>query len=110
MDAEEARPKRLRDDPSAREELRERLDRYLNVPLALASLALVLLAVIELTGEVSGPWRGGLPAFGWGLLKLVFFGVVVKFPLAPVKRPHLLPRLPGPLVVVLPLFWFPVPA
>src|SRR5918998_41656 len=43
--------KRLRDDPSAREELRERLDRYLDVPLTLASLALVLLAVIELTGE-----------------------------------------------------------
>ncbi len=47
--------KRLRDDPPAREELRERLDRYLDVPLALASLALVLLAVIELSGEVSEP-------------------------------------------------------
>ena len=60
MDAEEARPKRLRYDPSAREELRERLDRYLDVPLALASPALILLTVIELSREVSGPWRGRL--------------------------------------------------
>jgi voltage-gated potassium channel len=64
---EETKPKSLREDPPAREELREKLARYLDVPLALASLALVLLAVIELTGEVSGPWRGRLAALGWGL-------------------------------------------
>src|ERR671917_814700 len=67
MDAGEARPKRLRDDPSAREELRERLDRYLDVPLTLASLALVLLAVIELTGEAR---RFRLGALG-GVLRRV---------------------------------------
>jgi voltage-gated potassium channel len=37
------------------------------VPLALASLALVLIAIIELTGEVSGPWQGRLAALGWAL-------------------------------------------
>jgi voltage-gated potassium channel len=55
MNREATSPKRLRDDPAAREELLGRLDRYLDVPLALASLALVLLAIIELTGEVSAP-------------------------------------------------------
>ena len=61
---EETRPKRLREDPPAREELREKLreklDRYLNVPFALASLALVLLAVIELTGDVRSSRLGSL--------------------------------------------------
>ena len=81
--------KRLRNDPSAREELRERLDRYLDVPLALASLALVLLAVIELTGEVSGPWEGRLATLGWALWGLFFVEFAVKFALAPVKRRYL---------------------
>jgi voltage-gated potassium channel len=77
--------KRLRDDPSAREELRERLDRYLDVPLALASLALVLLAVIELTGEVSGPWEGRLATLGWVLWGLFFVEFAAKFALAPIN-------------------------
>ena len=55
MNEKDAKPKRLRDDPAAREDLVGRLDRYLDVPLALASLALVLIAIIEVTGEVSGP-------------------------------------------------------
>jgi hypothetical protein len=55
MNGKGAKPKRLRDDPAAREDLVGRLDRYLDVPLALASLALVLIAIIEVTGEVSGP-------------------------------------------------------
>jgi|SRR5215213_8821564 len=65
MNEKGAKPKRLRDDPSAREGLRLRLDRYLDVPLALASLALVLVAVIELTGEVSGPWETRLATLAY---------------------------------------------
>ena len=99
---EQTRPKRLREDPPAREELREKLDRYLDVPLALASLALVLLAVIELTGEVSGPWRGRLAALGWGLWSLFFVEFVVKFALAPVKRHYLRRRWLDALIVLLP--------
>src|SRR3712207_8074398 len=105
MDAEEARPKRLRDDPSAREELRERLDRYLDVPLALASLALVLLAVIELTGEVSGPWRGRVAGLGWGLWGAFFVQVAGKVPLGPGKTPHPRQHLVGPPGGLLPVFW-----
>jgi hypothetical protein len=46
MGGEEERPKRLRDNPLTREELRERLDRYLDVPIALASVVMVLLIIV----------------------------------------------------------------
>ena len=94
--------KRLRDDPPAREELRERLDRYLDVPLALASLALVLLAIIELTGEVSGPWEGRLATLGWVLWGLFFVEFAAKFTLAPVKRHYLRTHWLDALIVLLP--------
>lgn len=62
MNTEGTKPTPLREDSSAREELLAKLDRYLDVPLALASLAMVLLAIIE----VSEPWRGRLATLGWG--------------------------------------------
>ncbi len=67
MGAERVEGGRLREDPGLREDLRRRLDRYLDVPLALASVLMVLLAVIELSGEVGGPWRGRLAVLGWSL-------------------------------------------
>ncbi len=102
MSAQRPKPKRLRDDPSRREELRAKLDRYLDVPLALASLALVLVAVIELTGEVSGPWEGRLAALGWALWGLFFVEFAAKFALAPVKRHYLREHWLDALIVVLP--------
>ena len=103
---EETRPKRLRDDPSAREVLREKLDRYLDVPLALASLALVLLAVIELSGEVSEPWQGRLATLGWVLWGLFFVEFAAKFALAPVKRSYLREHWLDVLIVLLPFLRF----
>jgi voltage-gated potassium channel len=94
--------KRLKDDASAREELREKLDRYLDVPLALASLALVLIAVIELTGEVSGAWEGRLATLGWVLWGLFFVEFAAKFALAPVKRHYLREHWLDALIVLLP--------
>src|ERR687894_1781558 len=94
--------KRLRNDPPAREELRERLDRYLDVPLALASLALVLLAIIELTGEVSRPWEARLATLGWVLWGLFFVEFAAKFALAPVKRHYLREHWLDALIVLLP--------
>ena len=102
MNAQGAKPKRLRDDPSKREELRAKLDRYLDVPLALASLALVLVAVIELTGEVSGPWEVRLAALGWALWGLFFLEFAAKFALAPVKRHYLRAHWLDALIVLLP--------
>ena len=93
---------RLRDDPAAREELLGRLDRYLDVPLALASLALVLIGVIELSGELSGPWPGRLAALGWALWSLFFVEFAAKLTLAPVKRRYLREHWLDALIVLLP--------
>ena len=102
----EDRPRRLRDDPELRESLRERLDRYLDLPLALASILLVLIAVIELGGDLSEPWRGWLEVLGWALwgLFLVEFGI--KFALAPVKRTYLRRNWLDALVVLVPFLRF----
>jgi voltage-gated potassium channel len=102
MNGEGAKPKRLRDDPAAREDLVGRLDRYLDLPLALASLALVLLAIIELTGEVSGPWQGRVAALGWALWSLFLVEFVVKLALAPIRRRYLREHWLDALIVLLP--------
>lgn len=89
-----------------REELRERLDRYTDVPLALASLALLLLALIELGGELGEPWRGRLAVLGWALWALFFAEFAVKFALAPVKRRYLRRHWLDALTVLVPFLKF----
>jgi voltage-gated potassium channel len=106
MNGNRDRPRRLREDHPSREALRERLDRYLDVPLALASVVVVLLVVIQLTGEVSGPWRWRLEALSWGLWGLFFLEFVAKFVLAPVKRVYLREHWLDVLVVLLPFLRF----
>ena len=102
----EQRPKRLRDDYTTREWLREKLDRYLDLPLALASIVVVLLIIIQLTGEVTQPWRGRLEVLSWGLWSLFFLEFVAKFALAPVKRRYLRNNWLDVLVVLLPFLKF----
>lgn len=102
----EENPKRLRDDPVAREDLRDRLDRYLDLPLALASVVVVLLVVIQLTGEVAQPWQRRLEFLSWGLWSLFFVEFVVKFALAPAKRRYLRRHWLDVLIVLLPFLKF----
>ena len=97
---------RLRENDALREELRERLDRYLDLPLALASVLLVLLAVIELSGELSEPWEGRLAILGWVLWGLFFVEFAVKFALAPIKRTYLRRNWLDALVVLVPFLRF----
>ncbi len=92
--------------PEAREELREKLDRYLDLPLALASVVVVLLIIIQLSGEVSERWQGRLEALSWGLWGLFFLEFVVKFALAPAKRRYLREHWLDVLVVLLPFLRF----
>lgn len=99
-------PRRLRDTPELREGLRERLDRYLDLPLALASILLVLIAVIELGGEVEEPWQGRLAVLGWVLWALFFVEFAVKFALAPIKRGYLRRHWLDALVVLVPFLKF----
>lgn len=97
---------KLRENPTKREELRKKLDRYLDLPLAIASLVVVLLVVIQLTGEVAEPWSGRLEALSWGLWGLFFLEFVMKFALAPVKRHYLRENWLDVLVVLLPFLKF----
>ena len=96
----------MRKSSLLREELRERLDRYLDLPLALASVLLVLLAIIELTREVSEPWQSRLEVLGWFLWALFFVEFAVKFALAPSKRLYLRHHWLDALVVLVPFLKF----
>lgn len=98
--------KKLKEDPTRREELREKLDRYLDLPLALASVVVVLLVIIQLTGEVSGPWRVRMEVLSWGLWSLFFLEFVAKFALATNKRRYLRVNWLDVLIVLLPFLKF----
>ena len=98
----EDRPRNLRDDPERRDYLRERLNRYLDLPLALASILLILIAVMELGGELGEPWQGWLSVLGWVLWGLFFAEFAVKFALAPVKRAYLRRNWLDVLVLLVP--------
>jgi voltage-gated potassium channel len=106
MNRKDGEPRRLREDHAAREELRERLDRYLDVPLALASVVVVLLIVIQLSGEVSGAWERRIEVLSWALWSLFFLEFVVKFALAPVKRRYVREHWLDVLIVLLPFLRF----
>ncbi len=101
--AGDGRPK---EDRPRREELRGRLDRYLDLPLALASVVMVLVAVLELSGEVAGPWRGRLVLLGWSLWALFFVEFAAKFALAPVKREYLRRSWLDVLILAVPFLRF----
>ena len=103
---EDAPQERLRDAPERREELRERLDRYLDLPLALASVLMVLIAVIEIGGDVRGPWDGRLTVLGWALWGLFFVEFAAKFALAPNKRAYLRGHPLDVLVLLVPFLRF----
>ena len=106
MSPERDEAARLRDDPGRREDLRGRLDRYLDAPLVPASVLMVLLAVIELSGEVGGPWRWSLATLGWSLGGLFFVELAVKLALAPVKRSYLGRSWLDVLVLLVPFLRF----
>jgi voltage-gated potassium channel len=100
VSAKEKGPQKLRDSPERREDLRERLDRYLDLPLALASVVMVLIAVIEIGGDVAEPWDARLKILGWALWGLFFVEFAAKFALAPNKRAYL-KRNPLDVIVLL---------
>ncbi|WP_119065686.1 potassium channel family protein [Rubrobacter indicoceani] len=102
MAKDEKTPERFWDDLPAREEMRERLDHYLDLPLALASVVVVLLVVIQLTGEVSPQWESRIEALSWTVWGLFLVEFVAKFALAPVKRSYLRKNWLDVLILLLP--------
>ena len=98
---EEVRTRKLQEEAHRlREDLRQRLDRYLDLPLALASILLALLAIIDLSGEVAEPWQSRLSTLSWFLWGLFFVEFALKFALAPLKRAYLRRRWLDVLVVL----------
>ncbi len=98
--------RQLREDQTTREELREKLDRYLDIPLALASVVVALLIIIQLGGQVSEPWERRLEVLSWSLWGLFLLEFLVKFALAPVKRHYVRKHWLDVLVVLLPFLRF----
>ncbi len=98
--------RRLRDAPERREDLRERLDRYLDLPLALASVLMALIAVIEIGGDVQEPWDARLTVLGWALWALFFVEFAAKFALAPNKRAYLKANPLDVIVLLVPFLRF----
>ena len=100
---EEVRTRKLQEEAHRlREDLRQRLDRYLDLPLALASILLALLAIIDLSGEVAEPWQSRLSTLSWFLWGLFFVEFALKFALAPLKRAYLRRHWLDVLVVLVP--------
>ena len=89
--------------PERREELRDKIDRYADIPLAVASIVLVLLTLIELSGELTPVWARRLAVIAWFLWSLFLIEFVVKFVLAPVKRRYLRRHWLDALVVLIPV-------
>ena len=106
MTKEGGGPRRFRVNHAAREQLREKLDSYLDVPLALASVVVVLLIIIQLGGQVSEPWERRLEVLSWALWGLFLLEFLVKFALAPVKRHYVRKHWLDVLVVLLPFLRF----
>ncbi len=102
----EDQPRKLRDAPELRESLRERLDRYLDLPLALASVLMVLIAVIEIGGDVEQPWDARLAVLGWALWGLFFAEFAAKFALAPDKRAYIKSHPLDVIVLLVPFLRF----
>jgi voltage-gated potassium channel len=102
VDQKNGEPGRLRENYTLREELHQRLDNYMDLPLALASVLLVLLAIIDLSGEVAEPWQSRLDTLGWFLWSLFFVEFALKFALAPSKRLYLRRHWLDVLVVLVP--------
>ncbi|MFW6079713.1 MAG: potassium channel family protein [Gemmatimonadota bacterium] len=89
--------------PERREAVREAIDRYADVPLAIAAIVLVLLTVVELSGDLRPPWDRRVAWMVWGLWALFVLEFAVKFALAPVKRRYLRKHWLDALVVVVPV-------
>ena len=87
-----------------REELRERLDRWFDVPLLLAAVVLVLLLVIEATQPLRPPWDGYVEWIGLGIWFLFGVEFAARLWLSPDRLAYLKGHWLDALAVALPVF------
>src|SRR5579875_1224906 len=94
--------KYVRNNPSLRERLRTKIEAYFDFPLALTSIAMVLLAIIQLSGEATPAWQPRLTVIQAILWSFFVLHYIVMFGLAPNKRAFVKKHWLDTLVVVLP--------
>ncbi len=95
VDAGRSDAQRLRHDPARRASLDARVHCYLSVPVALAAILFVLVAVIQLNnaGGIAVPWhrrfwRHGPPGIlFWGIWAFLVLEYLAKLALAPTREP-----------------------
>lgn len=102
MDDSTPRPERPKWGSHRREEIRERLHRYLDVPLLIASLLFLLLTLIELTGDVSPRWQPWVSALLYGLWALFIVEFAAELALARDRLHYLRTHWLDTLAVLLP--------
>lgn len=72
-----------------REELRERIDGWMKVPLDLLGIALIVVVVVEFSADLSPGWESALSAVNWFIYAVFTLNFLVQFALAPFKGRYL---------------------
>ncbi|HZT96029.1 MAG TPA: potassium channel family protein [Chloroflexota bacterium] len=90
-------------DPDIREEIRARLRRFLQLPVALASLVLLLFAVMELMGSVNRQSEYQVTVLGWALWAFIAAEFLTQLLLASDKLRFLKANWLLAVVVVIPV-------
>jgi voltage-gated potassium channel len=94
---------RLKQNPERREQLRREVRDYLNLPVVLAALLIVLLAYPWLSGHPSRVWRGAPVAVLFTIWALLLLEFAVKFALAPNKIAYVRRHWWGLLIALVPV-------
>ncbi|HEX7117898.1 MAG TPA: ion transporter [Longimicrobiales bacterium] len=97
------RLERLRRDPARRRRLSARIDRVFDLPLSIAAILLLMLTMVELTGEVDPRWAPVLELVLYLLWALFVVEFLAKLLLASDRTRHLRTHWLDALVVALPV-------
>jgi len=85
-----------------REELRERIDRWMKVPLDLLGIALIVVVVVEFSADLSPGWESALGVANWFIYAAFTLNFLVQFVLAPLKGQYLKRNWLAAISVLLP--------
>lgn len=98
--------RRLKRNPEKRESLRQRISRYLDIPMSLISVLLVLIAILLLSGKTNATWTARLLVAQWILWALFALEFLIKLVLSPRKTHYLRRHWPDVIVVIFPFIGF----
>lgn len=92
------------DVDNEREELRERIESWTDMPLNLLGVVLLVALVVEFAADLSPAWRGRLDALNWFIYIVFTLTFFVQLLLAPDKRTYLRRNWIAAISVLLPAF------